>query len=266
MQARTAGNLLMEYDDTGSGIPVVLLHAFPLDRQMWRSQVAALADRYRLIVPDQRGFGGTGGFTGTPSIAALADDAAGLLDAIGVREPVVLAGLSMGGYVALAFARAYPGRLRGLVLADTRSGPDTAEGKANRDKLIEFTRTHTAADVIGLLLPKMVSDETRSRRPEVVAEVKRIASAQTPDGIIGALQALRDRPDAGPWLGAIRAPTLVVVGTDDQLTPVPTAEALAAAIPGARLEKIQGAGHLSNLERPDEFNAALRSFLGGLAR
>jgi 3-oxoadipate enol-lactonase len=264
MQGRTAGNLLMEYDDTGAGVPVVLLHAFPLSREMWRPQVSALSDRYRVIVPDQRGFGGTGGFTGTPTIAAMADDVAGLLDALGVREPVVLGGLSMGGYVALAFARTYANRLRGLVLADTRSGPDNAEGKANRDKLIEFTRTHPAADVIEQMLPKVVGDETRSHRPEVIAEVKRMASAQTQDSVIGALQALRDRPDAGAWLGSIRVPTLVVVGTDDQLTPVLMAEALAAGIPGARLEKIPGAGHLSNLERPDEFNAALRSFLGGL--
>jgi pimeloyl-ACP methyl ester carboxylesterase len=264
MQVRTAGNLQTEYDDCGSGLPVVLLHAFPLSRQMWRPQVAGLLDRCRVIVPDQRGFGGTGGFSGTPSIAGMADDVAGLLDALGLREPVVLGGLSMGGYVALAFARTFADRLRGLVLADTRSGPDNAEGKANRDRLIEFTRTHAATDVIEQMLPKMVSDETRSRRPEVVAEVKRIASAQSQDGVIGALQALRDRPDAGAWLGSIRVPTLVVVGTDDQLTPVPVAEALAAGIPGARLEKIPGAGHLSNLERPDEFNAALRSFLDGL--
>src|SRR5439155_13636424 len=122
------------YDDAGRGKPVVLLHAFPLARSMWRPQVEALRGEFRVIVPDLRGFGETGGFTGAPSVERMADDVAALLDALKVGEPVALGGLSMGGYVALAFARRHPGRLRALVLADTRAEADTADARANRDK------------------------------------------------------------------------------------------------------------------------------------
>jgi pimeloyl-ACP methyl ester carboxylesterase len=263
MQQQLATSVTVAYDDVGGGLPVVLLHAFPLARAMWRPQVEALRNDYRLIVPDLRGFGGTSGFSETvpPSIEQMADDVAALLAALRLTEPVVLGGLSMGGYVALAFARKHPGWLRGLVLADTRAEPDTAEGKANRDKMIAFARNHSAADVIDQLLPKLLSETTRSQRPEVVAEVRQLAAAQTPTGIIGALEAMRDRPDATAWLGQIDVATLVLVGADDTLTPPSLAETLAARIQGARLEIIPGAGHLSNLEQPDAFNQAVRAFL-----
>jgi pimeloyl-ACP methyl ester carboxylesterase len=250
----------MEYDDAGRGRPMVLLHAFPLAREMWRPQVEALRDDCRLLAPDLRGFGGTGPFDGPPSVERMADDVAGLLDALRVSEAVV-AGLSMGGYVALAFARRHGGRLRGLVLADTRAEADGPEARANRDKLIAFARDHSAADVIDQLLPKMVSEETRTRRPEVVAEVRRIASAQPPAGVIAALQALRNRPDATRGLELITVPTLVVVGRDDALTPPAVAQALAAGIRGADLATLDGAGHLSNLEQPAAFNSVVRQFL-----
>jgi pimeloyl-ACP methyl ester carboxylesterase len=260
MQTHTATNGRVEYDDVGSGRPVVLLHAFPLSRAMWRPQVEALQDLGRLIVPDLRGFGGTAGGDGN-SVEQMADDIAALLDALRVAQPVVVAGLSMGGYVALAFARRHAARVRGLILADTRAEADTAEGRTNRDKMIAFARQHSAADVIDAVLPKMVSPETQQRRPEVVAEVRRIASAQSNAGIIAALGALRDRSDATPFLGGISVPTLVIVGSDDEITPPAVAQALASAIPGAKLVTVPGAGHLSNLERPDAFNEAVRSFL-----
>jgi pimeloyl-ACP methyl ester carboxylesterase len=195
----------------------------------------------------------------------MADDVATLFTELGITEPVVLGGLSMGGYVALAFARRHAGRLRALVLADTRSEADGPEARANRDQMIRFAAGHTARDVIEQMLPKMVSKETIDRRPEVVEEVRRVASAQTSDGIIGALQALRDRPDATSSLGAIAVPALVVVGRDDVLTPPETASALASRIRGARRVEIDGAGHLSNLEQPERFNDAVRGFLQSLS-
>lgn len=261
MKTFLANGLLIEYDEVGRGLPVVLLHAFPLARGLWRPQVEALANEYRLIVPDLRGFGGTSPFDGPPSVERMADDVAGLLDAINQRGPVVLGGLSMGGYVALAFARRHAARLRGLLLADTKAEADTPEARANRDKMIEFAQSHTAAEVVEQLLPKLLGDETRAKRPEVVDEVRNLASAQKPTAIIEALRALRDRPDATPELGRIVVPTLIVVGAEDTLTPPDVAQAMASRIPNARLEVIAGAGHLANLERPDAFNAALRSFL-----
>jgi pimeloyl-ACP methyl ester carboxylesterase len=262
VQVETGG--WVEYDEAGQGKPVVLLHAFPLSRAMWRPQAEALAGTCRLLVPDQRGFGGTSPFPGTPSVEAMADDVAALLRALAISEPVVVGGLSMGGYVALAFARRHPDQLRALILADTRAEADTPEGKANRDQTIAFAETHTAAEVIDSMLPKLLGDETRRLRPTVTEEVRRIAAAQSPAAIVAALRALRDRPDARPSLGSIRVPSLVVVGNQDTLTPPAMAQTLVAGISGAQLVTIAGAGHLSNLEQPGMFNEAVRAFLHGL--
>jgi pimeloyl-ACP methyl ester carboxylesterase len=254
----------MEYDDAGQGLPLVLLHGFPFDRATWRPQLEALRNDCRVLVPDQRGFGGSDGFTGPPSLDQMADDAAALLDALRITEPVALGGLSMGGYVALAFARRHPRRLRALLLADTRAEADSAEGRASRDKNIAFMQDHTAADLIEQLLPKLVGDTARRERPEILAELRRIASAQKPGGVIGALQAMRDRPDVTPGLAQIAVPTLVLVGSEDTVTPLAAAQTLVAGIRGARLAVIDGAGHMSNLERPEAFTAAVRTFLGEL--
>jgi pimeloyl-ACP methyl ester carboxylesterase len=251
----------MSFDDLGDGPAVVLLHAFPLARAMWRPQVEALKADYRLIVPDLRGFGGSAGFADGMSVETLADDVAALLDELKVPGPVVLGGLSMGGYVALAFARRHPARLRGLVLADTKADPDDAEGRANRDRLIAFAQNNTARAVIDQMLPKLLGVDTTARHSEVVEEVRAIGSRQAAAGIVSALKALRDRPDANTGLSAIAVPTLVIVGRDDTLTPPAKSEAMAATVPNARLVVLDGAGHLSNLEQPERFNAALRSFL-----
>lgn len=264
MKQQIADGVALTFDDSGTGKPLVLLHAFPLAGAMWTPQVEALRDEYRVIVPDLRGFGGSDGFPGSGSIARLADDVAALLDALGVREPVALGGLSMGGYVALAFARHYPERLRALILADTRSEPDSAEARASRDQTIAVARAQGVAGVIEGLLPKLVSDATRLHRPQVVDEVRALASRQSTAGVVAALEALRDRPDAGPWLSSIKVPTLVLVGSADVLTPPDLARSLAQGIRGARLMTLDGAGHLSNLEAPAEFSAAVRLFLRGL--
>jgi len=195
----------------------------------------------------------------------MADDVAALLDELKVAERVVLGGLSMGGYVALAFARRHPARLRGLVLADTKADADDAEGRANRDRLIAFAEKNGARAVIDQMLPKLLGADTTARCPEVVEEVRTIASKQPVAGIVGALEGLRERPDANPGLTAVAVPTLVLVGRDDTLTPPTKSEELASRVPNARLVVIAGAGHLSNLEQPGAFNAALRSFLQSLA-
>jgi 3-oxoadipate enol-lactonase len=254
----------ISFDDVGTGPPVVLLHAFPLSRAMWAAQIEALQDAYRVIAPDLPGFGGSPGFTGRPSLDRMADAVAELLDELKIGERIVLGGLSMGGYTALAFARRHAGRLRGLILADTKAEADDAEGKANRDRLIAFASRNTARAVLDQMIAKLVGPETMARHPEVVESIRRIAASQTSAGIIGALQAMRDRPDSGPSLPAIAVPTLVVVGEQDAITPPAVAETLAARIPGAKLVRIEGAGHLSNLEKPDRFNAAVRTFLAGL--
>ena len=257
----TQGTTFLE---AGKGRPVLLLHAFPLSSMMWRRQIQALQDAYHVIAPDMPGFGGTPAFTGAPSVDRMADDAVALLDELKVTEPAVVGGLSMGGYVALAFARRHPARLRALILADTRAESDDAAARANRDKLIEFASHNPSTAVIEQLLPKLVCADTMRNRPEVVEAVKHFASLQAPAGIVNALKALRDRPDAAPFLKQIAVPTLVIVGRDDALTPPAVAEKLAVAIPGAKLVILERAGHLSNLEQPEGFNEAVRAFLASV--
>jgi pimeloyl-ACP methyl ester carboxylesterase len=169
---------------------------------MWAPQIEALQDAYRLIVLDLPGFGGSRGFTGPPSLDRMADTVAELLDELKIGEGIVLGGLSMGGYTALAFSRRHAGRLRGLILADTKAEADDAAGKANRDRLIAFASQNTARAVLDQMLAKLVGSETMAQRPDVVETIRQIAESQTSEGIIGALKAMRDRPDSGPSLSA----------------------------------------------------------------
>jgi pimeloyl-ACP methyl ester carboxylesterase len=232
-------------------LPVVLLHAFPLSAAMWQPQLEALGRQFRLITPDLRGFGSRAGQTG--SLAEMADDVAAMTDG-----PVVLGGLSMGGYVALAFFRKYAERVRALILADTKAEADDATGKANRDKMIAFAETHTAREVIDSVMPKMAI------QPRAIEQIRALASAQSTAGIVNAVRAMRDRPDSTDLLPKINVPTLVIVGSDDALTPPALAQRLADRIAGARLEVIPAAGHISNLDNPTAFNRSLQSFLASL--
>jgi 3-oxoadipate enol-lactonase len=258
--------MTLEVDDVGSGFPVVLLHAFPLSRAMWRPQREALADVCRLITPDLPGFGDSPLLAGPPTADGMADAVAQTLDALGVTGPVILGGLSMGGYIAFAFARKYPDRLAGLILADTRAEPDDDAAKANRDKMIGLAATSPASAIIEQMLSKLLGSTTHAHRPELVEQVRRIGSAQRPAGIIAALQGLRNRPDSRPTLGEIRVPTLILVGREDVLTPPSMAESMAAGIAGSELVVLDEAGHLSSMEQPAAFNDAVRKFVGGLRR
>jgi len=254
----------LAYDARGIGPTLVLLHAFPLDRTMWTGQLKGLSSDCHVIVPDAFGFGGTPLPSEGWTIDGLADSVALLLDSIDQTEPVILGGLSMGGYVALAFARRHPQRLRGLILADTRAEPDSAEAKAGRAAMIELGLKSGSSAVIEKMLPNMLSPVSFAERPEVVATVRRIVSTQKPESIAAALGALRDRPDARPGLSTIKVPTLIIVGEDDKITPPDAARTLNSAISQSKLVIISGAGHLSHLEAPEAFNAAIREFVNSL--
>src|SRR5262245_53642469 len=187
------------FADQGTGPVVVFLHAFPLDSTMWRAQVGILADRFRVIAPDLPGFGGSAVSAGL-TIDSIADVVAELLDHLGINERVVVGGLSMGGYATLAFARLYPQRVRALILADTKADPDDEDSRANRDRLIQLATDRGPGAVIEQVLPKMLAPETAARNPDVVRFVREVAGRQKADGIVAALKALRDRPDARPGL------------------------------------------------------------------
>ena len=252
----------LAHADVGRGLPVVLLHAFPLNRMMWEPQIAALFGECRCIAPDLRGFGDSPR-SGPYSIDQYADDVVALLDALQIERAVV-GGLSMGGYVALALWRRHRKRIRALVLADTRSGADTDEGKQKRGELIALAQSEGSAAVADRQITGLLGKSTREKQPELVDRIRSIMAGESPAGIVGALEAMRDRPDSTPLLAGIDVPTLIVVGDEDVVTPPKEARAMHDAIRGSRLEVIPAAGHLSNLERPAAFNAALSDFVGSL--
>lgn len=253
----------LAYSDTGRGTPVVLLHAFPLDRGMWQPQIDALAGQCRILAVDLPGFGQSS-VDSNVSVETAADGLAELLEAANLPGRVVLGGLSMGGYVAMAFARRHPQRLAGLILADTRSDADDDAGKKNRDRLISMTQEFGPSKVYEVMLPKVVCEDTLKHQPKIVESIRVLAARQSAAGVIGGLKLLRDRPDATPELSRIVIPTLIIVGELDAITPPPLAEQMASHIAGSRVVVIPGAGHLSNMEKPTAFNAAVGAFVTGI--
>jgi 3-oxoadipate enol-lactonase len=245
---------------SGTGPALLLLHAFPLGLAMWDPQ-AALADSHQVVRFDCRGFGASPPGDGLLTMERIADDAAGVLDRLGLASAVV-GGVSMGGYAALAMVRRHPLRIRALVLADTRAGADSPEARANRAAQAETVRRDGAAAIADAVLPKLLGATSHRERPELVARVRRMIEANPPRGIADALAGLAARADSTPTLREIRVPTLVVVGEEDAITPLADAEALQRGIAGSRLVVIPRAGHLSSLENPDEFNRHLRAFPG----
>lgn len=240
---------------------ILFIHGFPFDHSMWRHQVAALAD-WECLAPDLQGAGAAPAPPSPDaySMTVYARDLTKLLDERGV-DTAVVCGLSMGGYVTFELLRQIPKRVRAAVLCNTKSAADAAEGKRGRDALAEKARSKGASAVAEELVPKALSRTTLERNPGVVRDVRAMIERQQVDGIVGALHALRERPDSTPLLGKIRVPVLVVAGSDDQITPAVGMEEMARAIPDAKFVLIKDAGHLSPLEQPAAFNAALAEFL-----
>jgi pimeloyl-ACP methyl ester carboxylesterase len=256
-------NIEVGYDDGGSGSPALLfIHGFPHDRTLWTPQIQGLTVQARCLAPDLRGFGET---SAEPpySMDQYADDLVGLLDVLHIDRAVV-AGLSMGGYVAFALWRRHPHRVRGLVLCNTRPGADSDEAREKRRSLMGVARDRGPGAVADAQLTGMLGKTTRANRPEITNTVHRMISSQRPAGIIGALQAMMDRPDSTPTLATIDVPTMIVAGDEDAIIPMVEAKGMQAAIRGSTLEVISGGGHLCNLERPAAFNHVVSEFLAKL--
>ena len=253
----------MSWEERGDGVPVLFVHGFPHDHSLWDAQIAALAQRARCIAPDLRGFGRSG-LAPPFSMDRWADDLAALLDARAVERAVVC-GLSMGGYIAFAFWRRHPERVRALVLADTRAGADDDAARAKRREMIALARAEGAGAVAERLMPGMLGRTTRERSPERVAAMRAMLERAPVEGIVGALEAMIARPDSTETLATIDVPTLVVVGEEDALTPPAEARAMQERIAGSRLEVIAGAGHASAFERPAAFSHVLGDFLGAFS-
>lgn len=247
----------------GRGPAVLFIHGFPLDHTIWQPQFDALDGACR-IAPDLRGMGRSDAPDLGYSMATYAADLAALLDALGVDD-VVLCGMSMGGYVAFEFLRRWPARVRGLVLCATRAEADSAEGRRGRDAMTQAVRERGARAVADAMLPRLLAPDTTAKDPALGERLRRAMAATPVAGIVGALAAMRDRPDSTPLLPTLgQVPTLVIAGAEDPIIPPESAAALARGIPGARLAMIAGAGHLPMLERPEDTTRALADFLAGL--
>ena len=253
----------LPHSDAGprSALPVILLHGFPLDHHMWAAQKDALAAAgLRVLVPDLRGHGKAPLGRGAPSVAAMAEDVLRMADRAGLRR-FALAGFSMGGYVAFEVLRKAPQRVAGLALVDTRAEPDAEDAKAGRAATAERVRKEGPRALVEAMLPKMLTPDAPA---ELRAQVERMMAGIPPEGAAQALLAMRDRTDARPLLPQVRAPTLVVVGEADPITPPDAARAMAEAVPGARLVVVPGAAHLAPMERPREVSDALVEWAKGL--
>lgn len=268
MATATVNGVRLAYDDEGEGpgTPLVLVHGHPFDRSMWAPQVrAAAAAGRRVIVPDLRGYGASEVVPGITSLEAFARDIAALMDHLGVPEAVV-GGLSMGGQIVMEFQRLFPGRTTGLLLAATFPGAETHEGRRVLEAMAERLLAEGMSGYADEVLDRMIAPHNVTALPGVAAHVLRMMRGASPEGAAAALRGRARRPDYGAVLAAVRVPTLIVVGRKDVYTPVAEAEAMHAAVRGSRLMVVEGAGHLPNLERPEEFDAALLRFLGAPSR
>ena len=260
----SVNSIRLHYVQAGQGTLLLLVHGFPLDHTLWQPQLDGLADAARLIAPDLRGFGQSDAPEGVYTMEAQADDLAVMLDTLQI-EKVVVCGLSMGGYIALAFWKKFALRVRGLILMDTRAGADSPAARQTRLDMVELVKGHGAAAAAKAMLPRLLAEASRQSHPEQVESIRAMMLRQSPTGIIGAQLGMAERPDSTPLLPTINVPTLCVFGAEDVITPVePEGRSMAAAIPGAKLVVIPNAGHLSNLEQPEAFNATVREFLSGL--
>ena len=259
MQA-TIGGRAISYFVEGEGIPLLLMHAFPLNRTMFDAQLRVLSRMAKVIVFDVPGLGQSApGPVGMDDQARVAE---GLLDVLKIDKAVV-GGISMGGYAAFSFARIFPERLLGLLLADTRAGADTAEVRSGRLKSADFVLQHGSAELAKQLLPKFLGSEAQSDE-KIAGNVREMIQAAPPKVVAELLSALGSRRDSTDLLSMIKVPTLVICGTEDAITPAAEARQWSSKIAGAQYVEIPGAGHLANLERPEHFNQAVSQWLKAL--
>ncbi len=247
----------------GRGPAITLVHGFPLSHRIYDTQIRALSHTYRVIAPDLRGFCKSPLGDVDVSMDTYADDIAAILDALEI-EKTVLAGLSMGGYIAFAFWRRHPERVRALVLLNTRARPDTPEARQNRFKTIEAVQRDGLSPLIDGMIPKLLSPVTLRGKAHVVNKLRSIMQGATVEGVVAALKAMAERPDSRPTLETITVPALIIAGQHDTLIPVEEAEDMALAIPDARLQVVDQAGHLVTMERPRTTSRLIADFVGQL--
>jgi len=260
MPTRRINDIELAYDDVGVGPAVVLIHGYPFNRTLWTEQTDALTSRFRVVTPDLRGFGESDSSEGPATMNQMAQDVAKLMDQLGIQQAVI-GGLSMGGYVALAFVKQFPSRVKALVLADTRAQADTEEAKQTRHQQAEKALSEGMAGIADAMLPKLLTPDTVSKRPEVVKRVRDMMLKTKPQGAASALLGMAEREDLSEFISNIGVPTMIVVGREDAITPIGDSEKMQSKIAPSHLVVIEKAGHVSNLEQTEQFNFALLRFL-----
>lgn len=251
---------MLAYKSSGQGIPLVLIHAFPLFSGMWEPQMKNIERMGRVIALDLPGFGRSPGEAKT-TIAKMAEEVAHLLDSIKIKEPAVIAGLSMGGYVAFEFFRQFPERVKGLGLFSTRAGADTPEACEKRLKTAEQIQQGGLESFAKKILPNLVGKTTLESNSELMREITGMISSNNPEGVAGALFAMAERRDSSDLLGSIKCPTLIIAGDEDALIPFSESETMHRQIAGSEFHLIPKAGHLVNLECPSAFQKVFEQFL-----
>lgn len=253
----TIAGRALHYEERGEGTPLVLLHGFPFSSESFWPQLDSPPSGFRLLVPDHRGFGQSAPGEGVATMEAMADDVLALLDALSIPQAII-GGVSMGGYVAIALTRRDPGRVKALVLIDTQSSADDDAGKARREAVAQDVEAKGLGPLAEAMLPKLLAPDAAA---EVKTRVDRMMRAQSPAATAAASRGMALRTDGRDILSRFGGPCLVVVGELDVITPVEKANAMAALMPQARVLVLPGAGHLPNLERPDEFHRGVGAFL-----
>ncbi|MFZ3573591.1 alpha/beta fold hydrolase [Streptomyces sp. BH097] len=259
----TLDGTVLRYDDFGPayGVAVVLFHGHPFNRTLWAPQAEALAAAgYRVLTPDLRGYGESDVTPGQVLLARFADDAAALLDEVGIGSAVI-GGVSMGGQIAMEFHLRHPDRTRALVLSDTSAPPETPEGKVHRNRLAVRLLAEGMSGYADEVIDKMLARYNVAALPDVAAHVLGMMQVTDPRGAAAALRGRAERPDYRDSLAAARVPALVVVGADDAYTPVADSEEMVKLVPDSVLRVVDGAGHLPGVEQPELFNAVLLEFL-----
>ncbi len=250
----------MFYRDQGGGVPVMLIHGFPLTGDIWDSQIENLSAKVRVIAPDLRGFGKSGITEGTYFMELFAHDLKELLDTLGI-ENAVFAGISMGGYITFTFYRMFPSYVKAMVLLDTRSGADSEQGKQGRINLAQRARNGEMDKIADEWTDKLFAPSTIKIRPDIVHTVRDGIYRTSPEAIANASLGMMERQDSTSLLHNIACPVLIIVGEKDILTPVEEAKTMAAKINGARVEVVKDAAHLTCLEAPEKVNSLMLSFL-----
>ena len=252
METIDVNGIRLAYDRRGKGTPMVLLHGFPLDHHLWDEVVPLLEDQFDLIIPDLRGFGGSSTVDAFYSMEDYASDVAALLDHLGIPKAAIV-GHSMGGYVALAFARLFPDRVSGLGLISSQVLDDAPERKEGRYKSAAEVAGKGIASVVEAMAPKFTADTRLQEYARASME------KQPPAAYIGALKAMAERVDSTPLLSTISYPVVLIHGDADALIPVDRAREVKASFPQSHFVEIRGAGHMPMMEAREQTAEALRN-------